>query len=102
MEHAELKHLATLSSTSDAVLTLAVRDNTVFAGHQAGAIKVRSMKLLWCVEWSHEKPLQVWDLDTLTCIRTLRPHLVSLILALPPSPKLTPATGRHYDPLCSW
>ncbi|GAA5984956.1 hypothetical protein JCM11641_005597 [Rhodosporidiobolus odoratus] len=43
------------SSNGDAVLALAVRDSTVFAGHQGGVIRV-------------------WDLDTLTCIRVLRPH----------------------------
>lgn len=36
----ELKPLKTLASTSDAVLTLAARDNTLFAGHQGGNIKV--------------------------------------------------------------
>ncbi|GAA6037565.1 hypothetical protein JCM8097_006116 [Rhodosporidiobolus ruineniae] len=43
------------STNGDAVLALAVRDNTVFAGHQGGVIRI-------------------WDLDTLTCIRVLRPH----------------------------
>lgn len=58
MSHSELKPLATFDSSSDAVLTLAVRDNTVFAGHQGGVIRV-------------------WDLDTFTCVRDLRPHSVS-------------------------
>ncbi|GAA5904558.1 hypothetical protein JCM6882_004907 [Rhodosporidiobolus microsporus] len=43
------------SSNGDAILALAARDNTVFAGHQGGIIRI-------------------WDLDTLTCIRVLRPH----------------------------
>ncbi|GAA5844298.1 hypothetical protein JCM9279_001759 [Rhodotorula babjevae] len=51
----DLLPVATLTSDCDAVLTLAVRDNTLFAGHQGGVIKV-------------------WDLDTLTCVRVLRPH----------------------------
>ncbi|GAA6008400.1 hypothetical protein JCM10207_000113 [Rhodosporidiobolus poonsookiae] len=38
-----------------AVLALAEREGTVFAGHQGGAIRI-------------------WDLDTLTCIRVLKPH----------------------------
>ncbi|GAA6060784.1 hypothetical protein JCM10212_005433 [Sporobolomyces blumeae] len=50
-----LKEVATLESESDAVLALAARDNTLFAGHQGGVIKI-------------------WDLDTLTCVRTLHPH----------------------------
>ncbi|GAA5875874.1 hypothetical protein JCM1840_002961 [Sporobolomyces johnsonii] len=55
MAHHDLKEVATLESNSDAVLALAARDNTVFAGHQGGVIKI-------------------WDLDTLTCIRNLHPH----------------------------
>ncbi|GAA5998967.1 glutamine amidotransferase subunit DUG2 [Rhodotorula paludigena] len=51
----DLLPIATLSSECDAVLALASRDNTLFAGHQGGVIKV-------------------WDLDTLTCVRVLRPH----------------------------
>ncbi|BGP20053.1 hypothetical protein JCM10213_003563 [Rhodosporidiobolus nylandii] len=55
----DLVQLSTLehpdSSNGDAVLALAVRDNTVFAGHQGGIIRI-------------------WDLDTLTCVRVLRPH----------------------------
>ncbi|GAA6048648.1 hypothetical protein JCM3770_001999 [Rhodotorula araucariae] len=51
----DLLPVATLTSDCDAVLALAVRDNTLFAGHQGGVIKV-------------------WDLDTLTCVRVLRPH----------------------------
>lgn len=38
----DLLPVATLTSDCDAVLTLAVRDNTLFAGHQGGAIKVRA------------------------------------------------------------
>ncbi len=55
MTPSSLVPVATLSSTSDAVLTLAVRDSTAFAGHQGGVIKV-------------------WDLDTFTCVRDLRLH----------------------------
>jgi len=55
MTPSALVPVATLSSSSDAVLTLAVRDSTAFAGHQGGVIKV-------------------WDLDTFTCVRNLRPH----------------------------
>ncbi|BGP43435.1 hypothetical protein JCM10449v2_007470 [Rhodotorula kratochvilovae] len=51
----DLLPVATLTSDADAVLALAGRDNTLFAGHQGGVIKV-------------------WDLDTLTCVRVLRPH----------------------------
>ncbi|BGP11341.1 hypothetical protein JCM10049v2_007246 [Rhodotorula toruloides] len=54
----DLLPLATLSSTGedcDAVLALATKDNTLFAGHQGGVVRV-------------------WDLDTLTCVRVLRPH----------------------------
>ncbi|GAA5821143.1 hypothetical protein JCM11251_001983 [Rhodosporidiobolus azoricus] len=55
----DLHPLSTLeypeSSNGDAILALAVRDNTVFAGHQGGMIRI-------------------WDLDTLTCVRVLRPH----------------------------
>ncbi|BGP27612.1 hypothetical protein JCM10295v2_006586 [Rhodotorula toruloides] len=54
----DLLPLATLSSTGedcDAVLALATRDNTLFAGHQGGVVRV-------------------WDLDTLACVRVLRPH----------------------------
>lgn len=56
----DLLPLATLSSTGedcDAVLALATKDNTLFAGHQGGVVRV-------------------WDLDTLTCVRVLRPHEV--------------------------
>ncbi|KAM0756418.1 Zn-dependent exopeptidase [Meredithblackwellia eburnea MCA 4105] len=53
MYHNELVLLSVLDSSSDAVLSLAVRDNTVFAGHQGGVIRV-------------------WDLDTFTCVRDLR------------------------------
>ncbi|GAA5842241.1 hypothetical protein JCM3766R1_005079 [Sporobolomyces carnicolor] len=55
-----LRELAILESSSDAVLALAGRDNTLFAGHQGGVIKI-------------------WDLDTLTCIRTLRPHSLDIL-----------------------
>ncbi|BGP03427.1 hypothetical protein JCM10021v2_007160 [Rhodotorula toruloides] len=54
----DLLPIATLSSTGedcDAVLALATKDNTLFAGHQGGVVRV-------------------WDLDTLTCVRVLRPH----------------------------
>ncbi|KAG0655005.1 hypothetical protein C6P46_001294 [Rhodotorula mucilaginosa] len=51
----DLALLATLESEYDAVLAFAARDNTLFAGHQGGVIKV-------------------WDLDSLTCVRILRPH----------------------------
>ncbi|GAA5877521.1 hypothetical protein JCM3774_005895 [Rhodotorula dairenensis] len=51
----DLTLLATLESEYDAVLAFAARDNTLFAGHQGGVIKV-------------------WDLDSLTCVRILRPH----------------------------
>ncbi|POY70603.1 hypothetical protein BMF94_6381 [Rhodotorula taiwanensis] len=50
-----LSLLSTLESEYDAVLAFAARDNTLFAGHQGGVIKV-------------------WDLDSLTCVRILRPH----------------------------
>ncbi|KAI5474387.1 beta-ala-his dipeptidase [Pseudohyphozyma bogoriensis] len=53
MTHHDLLPLATLESSADAVLTLAVRDNTVFAGHQGGVIRC-------------------WDLDTFTCVRNLQ------------------------------
>ncbi|GAA5873250.1 hypothetical protein JCM8547_008613 [Rhodosporidiobolus lusitaniae] len=55
----DLLQVATLeypdSSSGDAILALAARDNTVFAGHQGGIIRI-------------------WDLDTLTCIRVLKPY----------------------------
>jgi hypothetical protein len=38
-----LEHVATLESSSDAVLALTTRDSTVFAGHQGGVIKVRNL-----------------------------------------------------------
>ncbi|KAK4046917.1 hypothetical protein OIO90_006399 [Microbotryomycetes sp. JL221] len=55
MQQHELELVTTLESTSDAVLTVATRDSTVFAGHQGGVVKI-------------------WDLDTFTCVRNLRPH----------------------------
>ncbi|ORY68046.1 hypothetical protein BCR35DRAFT_294767 [Leucosporidium creatinivorum] len=65
-----LTPVATLESSSgDAVLAVAGRENTVFAGHQGGVVKV-------------------WDLDTFTCVRTLRPHhhdILTLTLLGPPS-----------------
>lgn len=64
-----LELLATLESTNDAVLTLAVRETTLFAGHQGGVIKVRPP-----IPDPSLIPLQIWDLDTLICIRNLRPH----------------------------
>ncbi|KAL8283220.1 hypothetical protein RQP46_005998 [Phenoliferia psychrophenolica] len=60
MSHSELSPLATFDSSSDAVLALAVRNNTVFAGHQGGVIRV-------------------WDLDTFTCVRDLRPHSIDIL-----------------------
>lgn len=36
--------LRTLESTSDAVLTLAIKESTLFAGHQGGVIKVRDIR----------------------------------------------------------
>ncbi|KAM0790317.1 hypothetical protein ACM66B_003203 [Microbotryomycetes sp. NB124-2] len=55
MQQHELDLVTTLDSTSDAVLAVATRDSTLFAGHQGGVIKI-------------------WDLDTFTCVRNLRPH----------------------------
>lgn len=40
MNQHSLKEVAALESTCDAVLALASRDNTLFAGHQGGVIKV--------------------------------------------------------------
>ena len=40
MNQHSLRELAILESSSDAVLALAGRDNTLFAGHQGGVIKV--------------------------------------------------------------
>ena len=40
MSHKELTNIGTLDSVADAVLAIAVRDNTLFAGHQGGVIKV--------------------------------------------------------------
>lgn len=42
MSQHSLKEVAALESSSDAVLALASRDNTLFAGHQGGVIKVSS------------------------------------------------------------
>ncbi|BGP54969.1 hypothetical protein JCM8202v2_002557 [Rhodotorula sphaerocarpa] len=50
--------LATLESEYDAVLAFAARDNTLFAGHQGGIIKV-------------------WDLDSLTCHDILALSVIS-------------------------
>ncbi|GAA6010624.1 hypothetical protein JCM11491_002998 [Sporobolomyces phaffii] len=60
MNQHTLEEVATLESASDAVLALASRDNTLFAGHQGGVIKI-------------------WDLDTLTCVRTLHPHSLDIL-----------------------
>ncbi|GAA5958312.1 hypothetical protein JCM3765_004788 [Sporobolomyces pararoseus] len=60
MNQHSLKEMAALESSSDAVLALASRDNTLFAGHQGGVIKI-------------------WDLDTLTCVRTLHPHSLDIL-----------------------
>ena len=38
--HSELVAVATLESTSDAVLAITGKENTVYAGHQGGVIKV--------------------------------------------------------------
>ena len=45
MSQHSLKEVAALESSSDAVLALASRDNTLFAGHQGGVIKVSSHSL---------------------------------------------------------
>lgn len=42
----DLALLATLESEYDAVLAFAARDNTLFAGHQGGVIKVGRLPLL--------------------------------------------------------
>ena len=41
MQGNSIELLQTLESESDAVLSLACRDNTLYAGHQGGVIKVR-------------------------------------------------------------
>jgi di- and tripeptidase len=82
MNQHNLKEIATLESSSDAVLALASRDNTLFAGHQAGVIKVgfpphitESCYVLTLLDPGS----QIWDLDTLTCIRTLHPHSLDIL-----------------------
>lgn len=47
----DLALLATLESEYDAVLAFAARDNTLFAGHQGGVIKVRQFQPLWTFRW---------------------------------------------------
>ncbi|GAA93502.1 hypothetical protein E5Q_00143 [Mixia osmundae IAM 14324] len=49
----DISHIATLRPDAGAVLALAVAESTLYSGHQAGALKI-------------------WDLETLTCIRTLK------------------------------
>lgn len=39
--YSELVPVTTLESSNDAVLAIAAKDNTVFAGHQGGVVKVR-------------------------------------------------------------
>lgn len=77
MSHKELTNIATLDSVADAVLAIAVRDNTLFAGHQGGVIKVR-LWLTWELGPQLNLCTQIWDLDTFTCIRNLKSHSVRL------------------------
>ncbi|KAH8921636.1 Zn-dependent exopeptidase [Atractiella rhizophila] len=55
LKRTEMKLLVTLSGRADAVMSLAIVESTLYAGHQGGIIKV-------------------WDLETMTCIRTLKGH----------------------------
>ena len=72
----KLTLLATLESTSDAVLTIAARDSTIFAGHQGGVIKVRSplTRRIFILT----RIAQIWDLDTFICVRNLKSQNVRL------------------------